>query len=69
MLLRQQLIAARETAKALVASIDAALQAIEQPEPVDLNAPCQHPAEVRVPAASMGRSGAFICGKCSETVN
>ncbi len=69
MLLRQQLIAARETAKALVASIDAALAAIEQPEPVDPNAACQHPVEVRVPAASMGRTGSYICGKCSETVN
>ncbi len=67
MLLRQQLIAARETAKALVASIDAALSALDVPEP-PVGGPCQHPPEMRVEAGGMGSPNAYICGACQEKV-
>lgn len=67
-ILKQQLIAARETAKALVLSIDAALAGIDvrQESPPEASGPCQHPTNHRIPIPAMGREGAWKCGLCDH---
>lgn len=60
--LEQQLVAARETAKALVASIDAALGALQVKPACD--GTCHHPPEQRIAAPRMGQPEAYVCGKC-----
>jgi hypothetical protein len=62
-MLRQQLVAVRETAKALVASIDAALSTMDRPSELTDGA-CRHDA--RLEAGTMGNPNRWICQACGH---
>jgi len=65
-LVRQQMVAARETAKAMVGLLDALLAEMERPEREEPTV-CQHPPNNRVSTGVMGNPGRFLCGVCGET--
>lgn len=58
-LMRQHLTAIREQAKAIMASAEALIHALEipPPEPGD----CMHPPERRLAAPTMGRPEGWVC--------
>lgn len=65
-MVKQQMVAARETAKALVGLLDALLAEMERPEREEPTV-CQHPPDKRVSTGVMGNPGRFLCGVCGVT--
>lgn len=63
--LRAQIVAIRESARALAAQADALIAVLDRPpaggSPAD---GCQHPAAARLVAAIMGAPNRTICGAC-----
>jgi len=60
-ILKQQLIAARESAKALAAVLDGLLSEMDRQERSEKTT-CDHPVNRRISMAVMGDPGRFRCG-------
>lgn len=68
-LLRAQLMAMRDTAKALTAQAEAILMALEAPHAgMQRSNGCEHPPGQRIDASTMGAPNRIVCGVCQAEV-